>query len=216
MADEPPSKARELFASQLRDALANFYSTTYLQTSPLATLLPLPQALDATVAQSLRQLLREAIESLRPSTLVPYGRPEWLGYRLLWVHYVQAHTRLETCQELAISRSTFYRYQREALEAVASILWERRRLKAPTVTQQATSADPPTSECAVREAVRLARDSGRRRVDLSSLIEGVSKTISPLAAEKGITVVVTAPGGDASGHLRRSWPTTPDRAEYPQ
>jgi hypothetical protein len=49
-----------------------------------------------------------------------------LSYRLLWLYYVQAQSQQATCRELGLSERSFYRRLQEAVEAVASILWEQR------------------------------------------------------------------------------------------
>ena len=116
--------AKKLFARHVKDALVNYHDPIHLQTHPLAALL-VPSDGARTAAQSLRQILREAIETLRPAADVAYGRPEWLSFRVLWLRYMDALRVDETCQELNVSRATFYRAYGEALPAVTSLLWER-------------------------------------------------------------------------------------------
>ena len=126
---------RELFARYVKDALANYYDPVHLQTHPLANLLALHYALKETRGQSLRQLLREAIASLQPDKSVAFGRPEWLGYRVMWLRYVESLDQPDVCLELGLSRASFYRYHRDAFDAVVSILWDRYRREAARSTQ---------------------------------------------------------------------------------
>ena len=59
----------ELLVSQVRDALASLYDLPYLQSHPLARLLPRPSNTEpADPAQLLHHLLLNAIEHLRPGS----------------------------------------------------------------------------------------------------------------------------------------------------
>ena len=83
MVNEEMDNAKRALEHHVRDALAYFYDRTHLQTSPLAAMLGLQVPADEAQSASLRRLLREAIESLKPDPSIPYGQPEWLGHRLL-------------------------------------------------------------------------------------------------------------------------------------
>ena len=112
------------FARRVKDALDDLYDPIRLQTNPLVNLLGLEGTSQEISATALREKLREAIEKLRPSASLPYGRREWLGHRLLWLRYVKCQSQTAISQELGLSRATYYQRQQEAIEAVASILWK--------------------------------------------------------------------------------------------
>jgi CheY-like chemotaxis protein len=179
---------QEAFARQVKDALTHFYDPVRLQTHPLGDSLVLPQASRETRSQALRQILREAIEALKPANGVPYGRPEWLGYRILWLRYVQSLSPEETADELAISRASFFRHHQDALEAATSLLWER---------IQHSIAEPPSgavlAERARQEASKVMQSSTHQPMDLDQVLQGVLRTIHPLAEQQGIALLTTLP-----------------------
>jgi len=181
----------EFFAQHTRNALNNYYNTAHLQTNPLAKLLELEPAQGYTAAQSLRKLLREVIETLQPSPLLPPGSSEWLDYRVLWTRYIHAHSQVETCQELGISSSTYYRHHRCALEAVAHILWES-YTSSTDAESDATARSESEGDQVVKEAIRLAHTSQRQVVNLNEFLEGIKETILPLVEQREMTLEIDA------------------------
>lgn len=184
--------SRDLFSRYVKDALSNYYDAVQLQTHPLAELLLADHPVSGTSGQRLRELLREALEGLKPDPAIPYGRPEWLGYRLLWSRYVDSREQAEVCRELGLSRASYYRHHRDAFEAVVSLLWQRfgGRAASPRASVEGAKEGPSP---AVDEAMRLAQVTQRTPVSLTDLLEGVQRTISPWMAQRGITLHVDAP-----------------------
>ncbi|MCD6518534.1 MAG: response regulator [Anaerolineae bacterium] len=182
--------SKELFADYVRDALGGFYDPVHLQTHPLAALL-LPDHEEENRGQALRQLLLEAIESLRPEGGIPFGRPEWQGYRVLWLRYVESLPREEICQELGIGRTSFYRQLQRALEAVVSLLWARYRRGQ---RGEAREQQPGMSSQQVRnEVVHLVRSSSREWVNLREVLDRVLETVQPLIEQRGVRLLLQAP-----------------------
>lgn len=178
---------QELIVHQLQDALSNFYNIAVLQTSPIVRVLGLEHAEGSSTAQAVRQRLREAVESLRPSDSPSFGAPEWLDYRVLWTRYIHARSQIETCQDLAISSSTYYRRHRRALEAVASILREKYGEREDRgAVRQAGSVLASGDELLARETGRLLQASRHHPVDLARLLVEVRETILPLAKKEGV------------------------------
>jgi CheY-like chemotaxis protein len=184
---------RELFARYVRDALAELYDPIHLQTHPLGPLLLPAHGPKQTQGRALRELLKEAIESLRPEASVPYGGPEWLGYRLMYLRYVQCLDQAETCRELALSRTSFYRCHQDALDAVVSLLWETYEHEPEPSGDTQGPAVGGHSELAREVAVRIAHEAQRRVVRLRDVLDGAIATILPLAEEQGITLTVKTP-----------------------
>jgi len=184
--------SRDLFARYVKDALSNYYDAVQLQTHPLAELLLADHPVSGTRGQRLRELLRGALEALKPDPSIPYGRPEWVGYRLLWSRYVDSHELAEVCCELGLSRASYYRHHRDAFEAAVSILWQHfsGRTTAAHVPIEGTKDAP---SLAAEEAVRLAQAAQRTPVSLADVLEGVLHTISPWMTQRGITLHVDAP-----------------------
>lgn len=188
---EPLPIQRDAFRYYVKEALANLYDRSRLQTSPLLDALRSDHAADGITSASLRETLREAIDRLRPDATIPPGRPEWLGYRLLWQRYVHRKSRFAVCQELNISRTSYYRYHQQALDAVASLLWER---AAKHGVSQPTSEGvaPGNADQAVQMAVRLAHESRRQPTDIVGLTDGILRTVRPLTEEQSIRLEVSA------------------------
>ncbi len=183
--------SRELFAAYVRDALANFYDCAHLQIHPLTELLVLRGSPEETKAQALRQALTEAIEALRPEASIPFGRSEWLPYRVMRLRYMESLGQDEICRELGIGRTSCYRYHQEALEAVVSILWERYQRDAARQEQRAATLAP--NELAREEAIKVTRAAPREPVSLLELLEGIKLIIRPLAEQQGIDLRIEAP-----------------------
>ena len=162
-----------------------------MQTSPLAALLP--EGEEALAATRLQALLRDGLELLRPASSVPAERPEWYGYRILTCRYLQLRHMQTVCDDLALSTASLYRYQQQAIEALAAILWRQGH------PQSATPEPPPApraltlDEQAVQEAVQLARAARQEPVDLAGLLEHVRQTSAALARRHATTVTLAAP-----------------------
>jgi CheY-like chemotaxis protein len=175
----------------VRDALAHFHDPSFLQTSPLVALL-LPEGTDSVAAQ-LQTLLREGVECLRPSPSIPSERPEWFGYRILQCRYFELRNVHTVCDELALSPTSLYRYQQQAIGALADILWNRPQQDTVAEEGQQVPDSSTPDEQAVHEAVRLARASQRGPVDVSALMSRVSQTVEPLASQRGIPFALEVP-----------------------
>jgi CheY-like chemotaxis protein len=184
----------QAFAHHVREALENFHDPVRLQINPLSKLMRLQRAPGETLATPLRELLRQTIESLRPPTSLPPSSPEWAGYRLLWLRYVQSRSRYAICEELGLSQASYYRRLQEAVDAVTSILWEQyQRNSASGSEEDAGGEKLSPQERAVKEAVRLARESPRELVPLAELLESVKKTILPLAEQQKVLISIETP-----------------------
>lgn len=186
--------SRDEFAHYVKSALHNFYDPVHLQNHPLAGLLGLQRDPGETRGEALRKLLRETIELLKPKASIAAGRSEWFGYRVLWLRYVRSLSQAETCQELSISEASFFRRQREALDAVVSILWERYQQTNLSVNDQATEAVTPSSfEQAMERAIALVSSGAGELVDLDELLKGIRKTIQLLAEQQRVVLRMDVP-----------------------
>lgn len=179
---------RQSLEHQVKHALSNLYDQAYLQTSPLARLVPAAEHPGESTAVALRRLLRGAIESLRPPDPRQVGGPEWVGYEVLWLHYVHRKPPEIVGNELGLGRSSYYRAHQLALGALASLLWERyHNLLVDSATPETPPpAVGPMSPTAQQEALRLAQSSPREPVDPVELLRGVYETVLPLAQQEGI------------------------------
>ncbi len=179
---------RDIFAGHVKDALNAFYDPVRLQTHILTKLLIADDVPVSMRGQSLRQLLTQAIESLRPNEEIPFGRPEWISYRLMYLRYVESRDREEVCSELALSRSSYYRYHHQALTAMVDLLWASYQ----EMNVQSEKLDRPLTrlERVRQEGVRLAESAPRQAVDMGGVVRTAVSTVRALAQEKGIELVL--------------------------
>ncbi len=118
------------FRKQVKDALEHLHDTAYLQVHPLVAQLAWPAAPQQTThAQRLRDLLKGAIESLRPQSGSPTEAPEWRSYLALRYRYVQGMSMAETENKLGISLRQLHRELHKGLDAVSALLGEMQELK---------------------------------------------------------------------------------------
>jgi len=182
------------FDHDVRDALANLYDPIHLQSHPLLAKLTLSLKVGETAGESLRRLLWETMESLRPTTPISQSRPEWLNYRLLWMYYAQSSDQGMICQELGLSRRSFYRHLAKATKAISNILWNQyRRIVEIDMTQTNSSDNRPPAKRASEEAVRLALRSPWQPVDLDATLDAACDTVLPLAKQQGIQLAIHRP-----------------------
>lgn len=74
--------------------------------------------------RALWDLLREAIDRLRPANSEPGPTPAWRLYAIAEGVYVRGKLAKEMAAELGISPRTFYRERRAAVEALATVVWQ--------------------------------------------------------------------------------------------
>ena len=186
--------ARSLFVQYVREALADLHNPARLEMNPLANLLTRGRSSDLAVGQALRQILREAIETLRPGPEVPPDHPEWLGYHLLHQRYLQGISQVMTCERLGLSRATYYRRHHELAKAVAGVLWShyQRQKPAPAAPPE-DGAELSPDERAREEAVKLAREAQQSLLDPDELLQSAVETIQPFARQQGIELGLRVP-----------------------
>ncbi len=109
----------------LKEALDHFWGGPKLTQSPLTELQIVKDAISKgeTAANALREILRNAIESLKPYGEKRYTT-EWLLYNLLSLKYYDGIKVRDIANRLAISEADFYRKQRAALDLLARRLQE--------------------------------------------------------------------------------------------
>jgi CheY-like chemotaxis protein len=181
------------FVRHVKDALACFYDPAHLQTHPLVELLLPGEVAREMSGARLRHVLAQAVERLKPDEQVPFGRPEWLGFRVMQMCYLQSVPVADVCHELGLARSTFYRYHREALDAVASMLWEEYQRLASSQSLQDDGPAPLLARSADQEAIRIASLAERQWIGLSEVLATALRISEPLAQQEGVNLRVQAP-----------------------
>jgi CheY-like chemotaxis protein len=179
----PPAPDRPRFEKWVHEALTHLYDTPYLQTHALADCLPrgepephLPRS------QLLRKALLEAIESMRPPSGTPAQSPDWRGYRILELRYIEGLSPGEVMKRMGLARSQYFHEQARVIESLTSSLWDQqltRGLAEPAPFSEAREALART------EADRLSARATWEPVDLISLLDDLKAVVQPLAASRG-------------------------------
>lgn len=200
--DETSGTPPERFVDAVRDALLHIYDLAYLQTHPLAGEVDLTPIAESGRGRALRRVLLDTIEALHPSPGVAVTSRAWRAYRLLELRYIEEHEVADVTEKMALSKSQYHREHHRALEAIAGLLWERRRRDAPAPSDEsdATRRDVAT-ELTRREAAHLVHPTAQL-VDAAEVLRSVVALLQPLAHRLGAKLRATTPdrlpsiGGD--------------------
>ncbi|MCS7222848.1 MAG: response regulator [Anaerolineae bacterium] len=183
--------SRTEFANQLTTAYERLYDLVYLRTHPLADLfVPDPTLSRKDKAWRLHHLLIEVIEELDPGPHAPVFSREWRRHRLMVLRYIDGLDPQSVADQLAISRRHFYREHEAAIEAIASILWQRYVEQPSMGAQPRQAAREPTSPSRLEllrlEAARL--NQANRYTSLSEVLQGAVQLVGEMARQKGVKV----------------------------
>lgn len=74
--------------------------------------------------RALWELLREAIDRLRPTASTPEHTPAWRLYAIVESIYIQGKSARDVTAELGISSRRFHRERRAAVEALTTVVWQ--------------------------------------------------------------------------------------------
>jgi non-specific serine/threonine protein kinase len=174
---------RNSFGREVRDALAHLYDPAYLQTHPLAGLVPVdPTVRAGGLGRALRQLLVEAIDATRPIVAMDSSPSGSLINQILTTRYVEALEPALVQDRLAISRSEYYREHQKGVDAIISLLWQQWQTETestsppPGLPVEAPSAEP-TQDQPVRHNLPLQLTSfvGRER-EIADLTDALADT----------------------------------------
>jgi hypothetical protein len=112
------------FSGWVKDALTHYWGGPKLTQSPLMRLQIVQQSLDKydeNATNTLRAILRESIERVRPEGDRRYTG-EWILYNILEMKFMEGRKVRDIAMRLAMSEADLYRKQRVAIEAVADAI----------------------------------------------------------------------------------------------
>lgn len=189
-----------LFASDLQIALVHLYDPTVLLNSPLVDLIVGPNH-HGDAARALRDALIKAIDKQRPSSTAPSHVLTWSIYHILQYRYVEQLTQKEVARDLSLSIRQVRRREKEAIRALASVLWERHgsRLQAPDHGTVASGEEPKTlrassSVPAFQAELIWLRDSMPiEEIDLQDILKAAIVSVEPLVLALKATVDCALP-----------------------
>ncbi len=188
---------RTTFALHVRDALHHLHERAVLEAHPLA---PLVRPSGQTTGLTLRRILLDAIEQLRPEGGPPTRAdsrgialaPAWRRYRSLVLRYVEGRSFDEVSRELNVSSRQAFRDHAEALAALVTVLWERRP-DDQTAPPPKWDDDGSTTDRLEAEVARFGRsvDAGPSSVD--EALRSALQTVDELAERQQVTFAVSLP-----------------------
>ena len=189
--------SRQEFSEQVADAYEHLYDLVYLRTHPLTdALVADPELQRKEKAWQLHRLLLAVIEDLDPGPQVPPFSHEWRRHRLMVLHYQDGLDPQSVADELAISRRHYYREHEAAVEAIATVLWQRYTEQ----TAQAAGSDEHSKEQGVSglellrlEAARIAQADRYARV--GEVASGVLSLLQEVLRQRQLDVRLDVPQG---------------------
>jgi CheY-like chemotaxis protein len=174
------------FRKQVKDALEHLHDTAYLQVHPLVSQIAWPATPQQTThAQRLRDLLKEAIESLRPQPGSPSEAPESRSYLALRYRYVQGMSMAETEDKLGISLRQLHRELRKGLDAVSALLGEMQGLEGGLAI-----APAPVQEL---ESELSQWQLDRQACHVQALVDDTLWMLNPLLEQRAVKLIPDLP-----------------------
>ena len=170
----------------------HLYDLVYLRTHPLRQALVGDASLNAhDAAWKLHHQLLDAIEELDPGPQAPLNGREWRRHRLLVLRYVEGLAPDVVAQRLSISERSYYREQRAALAALASVLSRHGPSRQQPVPTTPTFSSLDRLELLRLEAARAGQ--AQRQAAPAPLVEGVLATLQERLAQQQLCTQVSLP-----------------------
>ena len=173
----------------------HLYDQVYLRTHPLTeVLVPEHDLARKERAWRVHQLLLDLIEEIDPGPQAPTFSKAWRRHRLMVLRYEQGLDPQAVADQLAISRRHYYRVHKEAVEAIATILWDRFAADSALLQEERKAAPPSESQELLRSEIARVSQAPRD-TSLQEIVEGVSSLLSDRRAQRGLDVEIAFPDG---------------------
>ncbi|NLF01503.1 MAG: response regulator [Anaerolineales bacterium] len=186
------------FVREVRQALAHLYDPTVLRHSALVQLFGLDAEKDPVA--SLRSILEDGIEALRPGADVPSDSNAWRVYHILHYRYVEQSPQNEVAKDLAVSVRQLRRQEKAALELLADRFWSGHDVEArPAALRllcEPTGEDAPEKTHTPswqQELAWVETSMPCEPTHLAELVQGVLRVVSPLLTELGVSINLDLP-----------------------
>jgi len=174
------------FCELVSDALEHLYDIVYLRSHALMSDLGgWGEQSRKEQAWELHHLLIETIDSLDPGADAPSLSRAWRRHRILRLRYVEAMDTAAVCQQLSISRRTYYRELKAAVRAASVLLYDRRA--------DLADADGGLSSASRLEMVRLEAtraSQASRLTPLADILRDALNILRGMAEHSGATFAV--------------------------
>ncbi|MFO7917915.1 MAG: response regulator [Anaerolineae bacterium] len=188
--------AGDEFDAHVAKAYDHLYDIVALRTSPLITLLVEESPETPTEkAWALHHRLIDAIDKLDPGPDAPTSSRAWRRHRVMMLHHLEGLTPETIANRLAISRRTYYRAYKEAIEGIATLLWDK-YVASSSVTNDEKGERAEPSDLDRMELLRLSAAQAaqsERYAPVTEVIDDVILLAQDLARERGVHVSVETP-----------------------
>jgi CheY-like chemotaxis protein len=180
------------FVTLLADAYEHLYDLVYLRSHTFMDMFTtMAAASRKETAWELHHLLLNVIKELDPGPQAPAFSREWRRHRLMVLRYVDGLTPQAVADQLAISRRHYYRAHDAALDAVASILWNRFITVKPEASVESTPVAEPVAtdrmELLRLEAAQMAQTDRHAQID--EVISGVLALLRDKIDQRQLAVI---------------------------
>ncbi len=190
---------REEFIKYLHEGLSHLHDPGRLRRSRLAILLGVANRLDTSLA--LRNILIDAIESLKPRGDESSSSCAWQMHDALYCCYVQRLSQRIVADQLAVSPRQLRREQRVALEVLADHLCQQFELASQLQGGWAGGTKPgPTAPAAAlslsgEDLAWLKDVLPEKPTDLAETMPSVVDLVQPLLAQHRVCLDIQTPEG---------------------
>lgn len=176
---------RDTFEGLVKDAVANLYNQTALETHPLLQQVFKPPAgLAAGKGEYIRRTVVEAIQQLRPDRKDENpSAPEWRPYFILSRRYIEGMSLPDLAASLSVSDRQMRRDHHRALQALTGILWQQLFPAVPDGSEESSGED--SQVFAVQN----------EPVDLVETVLGVERMLRQRLAEAGASLQIETLAG---------------------
>lgn len=171
-----------LSKDDIHEALMCLYDPAELERTALASTIGLRSG---QAGATLRRLLLDAIEALRPAGRVAPSASEFRAHECISMRYLSAMSVEEIADELSLSPRQVYRDLRWGEERLCEILSQR--LASQEQDQRADSLADEISTLTISP----------ERVNLAQAVRDAMATIAPLATTRGVGLKFREPDGEA-------------------
>jgi CheY-like chemotaxis protein len=180
------------FEQNLQDALNRLYDPS--ANDALALIAPALGLSAHANTESVRQLIIQAIEGMKPAPDTPANTRSWRFYELLMCRYVRRMTQDETAEHLSITPRHLRREQALAVEALAAALRPVFPIP-PSSTNEEATADSDYSNQVRAELSALQNSTHTNGSGPSACvieaIKSVSELVSTLAARYNVSLEIS-------------------------
>ncbi len=203
LANTESRRATISFMREIRWALQHLYEAGELGSSPLMIHFGLAQQNSA--ASTLRHILTEAIEALKPGIDVPPDSKDWRIYHILYHRYIEQFTQRQVAASVALSIRQLRREETFGIRLLAKYLCTHYGIRPDTIEIETevelTDSDTlpvmplPTASLQEQELVWVRNSFPREPTDVNDVLTSALSTVEPLILSSGVHVHLTTREG---------------------